>query len=268
MRSFYLKFALVFIALFALVGLACFSPSPDPTATPEPPPSEEPTQEVVIQPQPTPTNTVVVDVVEPTEDPEPPMNDVSDEPPAFYTEEFDGDLDGYSYYLERGDESTMDFYLENGRLNVDLESQDQYLYFFYEEYTYSSVAVEITAENRGTNSNSISLVCNYSDKYGWYEFVIQNDGMYAIWANSFLDDGFDMLQSGGSENIRTGRATNTYSAICDGNHLELYINGYYENEVTDNKYNLKDGLVGFSISSFDAIPVIVEVESFTIAETY
>jgi hypothetical protein len=266
MRKFYLRFALLLITCFAIVGLACFSSSSDPTATPEPPATEAPTQEVVIQQEPTPTNTMMAVVEEPEPTIEEPQEEPEEEPPAYYTEEFEGSLDGYSYYLERGDESMMDFYTEDGRLMVDLESQDQYLYFFYENYTYSTVAVEIVAENRGSNSNSISLVCNYTDRYGYYEFVIQNDGMYSIWANSFLDEGFDLLQSGGSKNIKTGRATNTYSAICDGNHLILYINGIYENEVTDNKYNLQDGLVGFSISSFNAIPVIVEVESFTIAQ--
>jgi hypothetical protein len=62
-----------------------------------------------------------------------------------------------------------------------------------------------------------------------------------------------------------GRAVNQYTAICEGNRLALYINGVLEKEVVDNKYNLKEGQVGVSVSSFDVIPILVEVDSFSIS---
>ena len=42
------------------------------------------------------------------------------------------------------------------------------------------------------------------------------------------------------------------------------INGIFENEVTDRKYNLSEGQVGFSVSSFDVTPIIVNVDYFSI----
>ena len=96
----------------------------------------------------------------------------------------------------------------------------------YDEYTYDSVQLDLYAENRGKNTNNISLVCNYSDRDGWYEFNISNGGLYDILVYSEIDGDYFRLQSGGSTNINMGRATNLYTAVCDGNYLALYINGY------------------------------------------
>lgn len=260
MPKLYLKFALLFITVFVLVGLACMSSTPDPTATPQPiVVVEEPTQEPVVQ-QPTPTNTVVV------EEPEPTIEEPVENPLAYYTEEFEGPIDSYSWFMMHGNENLMDLYTENGRLVFDLQGTEQYVYVLYDSYSYSSVAIELVAENRGKNSNAISLVCNYTDRDGWYEFNIQNDGMYSIWAYSVVDGYYDKLQTGGSTNINMGKAVNIYTAVCDDNHLILYINGAYENEITDRQYNLHEGQVGFSVSSFDVTPILVEVDSFTIAQ--
>ncbi len=261
MRKFYLKFALVFITVFVLIGIACMSSSPDPTATPEPiVVVEQPTEEPVVVQQPTPTNTVVV------EQPQATIEEPVENSPAFYTEEFDGNIDNYTWFMMNGDENLMDLYTDNGRLVFDLQGTYQYVYVLYDSYTYSSVAVDLVAENRGKNTNNVSLVCNYSDRDGWYEFNISNGGLYDILVYSEIDGDYFGLQSGGSTHVVTGRAVNEYTAVCDGNYLALYINGYLEKEVVDNKYNLREGQVGFSVSSFDVTPILVEVDSFTIAQ--
>ena len=261
MRKFYLKFILLFITLFVLVGLACMSNTPDPTATTAPiVVVEQPTEESVTVQQPTPTNTLVV------EQPQPTVEENDNTPPAYYTEEFDGNIDNYSWFMMNGDENLMDLYTDSGRLVFDLQGTYQYVYVLYDPYTYSSVVLDLVAENRGKNTNNVSLVCNYSDRDGWYEFNITNGGLYDILVYSEMDGDYFGLQSGGSTHIVTGRAVNEYSVVCDGNYLALYINGYLEKEVVDNKYNLREGQVGFSVSSFDVTPILVEVDSFTIAQ--
>ena len=140
------------------------------------------------------------------------------------------------------------------------------MYVLYEEFYYSDVIIEVYAENLGKNTNNVSLVCNYSDRFGWYEFNISNGGLYDILIYSELDGGYFTLTSGGSKNVRTGRDVNVYTAVCRGNQLALYINGVLEKEFTDRKYNLRDGQVGFGVSSFNVLPILVEVDYFAIDE--
>jgi len=67
-----------------------------------------------------------------------------------------------------------------------------------------------------------------------------------------------MLWQGGSQSINIGKASNDYVGVCDGQKLTLYINGVREHSVTDPV--LRDGYVGVSVSSFEIVPVLVEVE--------
>lgn len=259
-----IKIMLLFISVFILVGLACsFSTSPDPTATPYVI-TATPEPEQVVVAQPTPTNTQVV-----VQQPNPPEEEeeedpVSSDPPAYFLEDFDGGLDSWSYFLMNGTETNMDLYTENSRLIFDLQGTYQWVYVLYDEYIYPSVRLDLYAENRGKNSNNVSLVCNYSDREGWYEVNITNGGMYNFLVYSEMDGDYFTLQSGGSTNINMGKATNIYTLICDGNYLALYINGAFEKEITDNRYNLREGQVGFSVSSFDVTPILVEVDYFSI----
>ena len=250
------------IILFSLVSISCLVSGEAGTAPTSAPVVEQPAQptataEVVVQ-QPTqevlPTEEVVTEEV------------ISNEPPAFFREEFEGDVDNWTYFLTSGDEDKMDLYTEDGYLVFDLEGEQQYVYVMYDPYIYENVKLEVSAENRGMNTNNISLICNYSDKYGWYEFSVTNGGMYYFYVYSELDGGYALLTSGGSTNVETGRHENVYTATCEGNKLSLYINGHLENEFTDNKYNLTEGQIGFGVSSFDVLPIIVYVDYVDILE--
>jgi hypothetical protein len=281
-----LKIFFLFISFFIAVSLAC-GPigKQDPTATAPPPIQvEEPVQvesppvvdepeEVVVIEEPTPTDPPTrqvqptpTDTVAPVEeDTEEPPSVFDEEPLAFFVEEFEGDLSSWSYFLMSGDESKMDLYTDNGRLIFDLQGENQYVYLLYDEYTYSDVRLDVQAENLGKNSNNVSLICNYSDRLGWYEFNISNGGEYWILVYSELDGDWFQLANGGSVNVRTGRDTNIYTAICQGNQLALYVNGILEREHTDTRYNLKEGQVGVSVSSFSVLPILVEVDYFSIS---
>ncbi len=261
------RMMIIMTALLALTALACsLTGTADPTATPVPPtPTDAPTPAPTFTEMPAPTNTVpplptaTTEVQEETEAP-------TQESPAFFTEEFDDDMTGWDYFLMSGDEDDMDLVVENGRLIFDLQGEDQWVYVLYEGQTYDEVQIEAFAENRGKNSNNVSLICHYSDRDGWYEFNITNGGMYYILVFSMQDMEYFLLDSGGSTNINMGRDVNIYTAQCDGNKLTLYINGVEEKEVVDQKYNLRGGQVGISVSSFDVLPILVEIDYFSISQ--
>ena len=65
----------------------------------------------------------------------------------------------------------------DGFLLFDLESPGQWVYTIYDPETYDDVKVEVSAENRGTNDNNVSLICRYDPTEGWYEFNIANSGL-------------------------------------------------------------------------------------------
>lgn len=259
-----IKTFVIVISFVILVGLACgASNGGDPTATSE---------VIEVPAEPTPTNTSKPVVMpspttgqKPTNTTAPPTEEVEPELPAFYTEEFEGNLDNWSYFLMNGDENDMDLYTDDGYLVFDLQGENQWVYVLYDAYTYSEVRIDALAENRGKNSNNVSLICNYTDRFGWYEFNISNGGMFQIYAYSEVDESYFILDSGGSTHVNMGKDKNTYTAICRGNQLELYINGYEEASLTDNQYNLTEGQVGISVSSFNVLPILVEIDYFSIS---
>ncbi len=188
----------------------------------------------------------------------------SGEAPAFFTEEFDGDLGNWSYWVNYGDENGVSLSADRSKLNVLLNSLDTSVYIFYDPYIYSDVVLEMQAENTGRNNNNVSLVCRYDEnRETWYEFSIANNGLYWIYA---FDGGYQELFSGGSKMIKQGKDTNVYTVGCIGNTLSLYINGQEERTIQDKAYGFKEGQVGFNVTSFNVLPIEIDVEYFTIAE--
>lgn len=270
------KPTLIVISFIALVSLACgVSGQPDPTATPVGSVQEKaPDERVLAQEQVELQTAVETDepepTITPTTAPSPsltavPIQETQEEPPAYFVEEFDTSIDSWSYFLMNGDENKMDLYTENGTLVFDLQGDYQYVYVLYDEYIYPEVRIDALATNLGKNSNNVSLVCHYSDQLGWYEFNVTNGGLYDILVYSEIDGDYFTLASGGSTNVRTGRNDNTYTAVCNGNQLALYVNGILEREYVDTVYNLSEGQVGISVSSFDVLPILVAIDYFSIS---
>jgi S1-C subfamily serine protease len=175
----------------------------------------------------------------------------------FFVEEFDQTLDNWSYFLMNGDESKMDLYTDSGRLVFDLGGEDLWVYVTYDDYTYTDVRIDAEAENLGRNNNNVSLICRYSDR-GWYEFNIANNGLYNILIYDNTTESYERIADGGSTAIRSGRDVNTYTGVCSGDTLTLYINGVEVNSVQETRFRLKEGQVGLSVSSFDVLPINVE----------
>ncbi len=200
---------------------------------------------------------------EPTED-----ASSSYEAPAFYVEEFDGDLGNFTYdVLNFGNGSSEDATIEaeDGALKFVNNNQDLYTYVYYEPYLYTDVRIDIEAENLATNDNSITLFCRYSDDLGWYEYNIDNDGEWTLYYyDNVVAQKYVQLYDGGSTAIRMGRDTNTYTMICQGQEMSLYINGQFTHSFSHK--DLKEGQVGFGVSSYDSYPVRVNVNWFEISE--
>jgi S1-C subfamily serine protease len=188
----------------------------------------------------------------------------SGEAPDFYTEEFEGDLGNYSYFEYHGKDDDVGLSTEAGALVFELDDENLWTYVMYDPYTYTDAIITMVAENRGRNTNNVTLVCRYNaNDNTWYEFNISNGGEYWIYAHDG-DAGFVTVATGGSRVVRQGKDTNTYTAACIGRELTLYINGVEVNSINETQHGLDEGQVGFGVSSFDVLPIEVAVDSFTI----
>jgi hypothetical protein len=256
----------VFVAILVLVvGLACgidFGTKPT-EAGPEP--IVPATQPPVEQASPIPPTEAAPTAVPPTDTPVP----VS----PFFKETFDTDVLGnWVNFIKKddpkSDDSKAKIYIENGKLVFDITDNYLYSYLIYDKQTYEDVRVEVSVDNRGKNNNNVSLICRYS-KDGWYEFNIASNGLFNILAydaTNAVHKGYNALVTDGSNAIKMGKETNVYVAVCSGKTLSLYINGEESASFTDNRFGFNDGKVGFSVSSFNVYPIIIELDYFDIQQ--
>ncbi len=251
-----------FTSLLLVVGLACSLTGGGSTPT-QPEQPQEPVQQPTNPPAP------VVTEAPPTEAPvvAPPT-----EAPVvskFFTEEFDQDP-GSDWAIDilgpgadaHKDTVKVDF--NDGVMRVELPEQDLYYYYTYSGFSYDNVRVDLRADNRGVNSNNISLTCRVSDE-GWYEWSVGSDGLWYLYA---VTDKYNDIASGGTTFLKLGKEVNEFTLICNDKKISMFVNGQEikQSPVTDNKFVLREGSVGFNISSISKVPVIVEVQWFKISE--
>lgn len=261
-----LLFPLAFIAVFIFIvssacGLSSKKTTEEPkvivvTATSESAklPQTQPTAEVQVTEAPT---------AEPTEE-----VSATSEAQAFYVEEFEGDLSNFTYDVfvdgsSSSDNATID--AEDGVLKFKNNGDYLYTYVYYEPFTYTDVRLDIEAENLATNDNSVTMVCRYNPDLGWYEYNINNDGTWKLYYyDNVVAKNFVKLYDGGSTAINMGRDTNTYTMICQGQEISLYINGVFTH--TSEHKDLKEGQIAFGVSSYDSYPVLMNVNWIEISQ--
>jgi hypothetical protein len=263
---------LFFVSILLVIGLACSFG--DGANTPAPQPTEAPVQVDEPTSPPEPTEPPVTEAPLPTEAPatEPP----TPEPVAseFFTEEFDNPLSGDWDVLTvtgsaKADADKVTVESDNGKLVWDFDSEYLYYYLFYNAFEYEDVQLDVRADNRGRNNNSISLICRHDAEVGWYEFNIANSGVYDILYAEVTPSGeiaYDTIANGGSLAIKQGKEVNEYSITCKGTTLTLTINGKEVTSITEKKYGLRSGQVGVSVSSFNVLPILIEMDWIKISE--
>lgn len=241
----------VFVALLLVVSLACLGTTP--TAAPVSP----------VNPS------APTEAQAPTaEQPPTASADQPSDAPDFFTEEFDGGIDNWTYFTTKNDTSADDTgaqpVADNGFLVMDI---GKYLnvYAMYDPYIYEDVRLDVRVDNRGTNNNNINLVCRYSEE-GWYEVAIANNGLYWLYAYDGAKGSYTLLADGGSNKIKAGKDTNEYTFICNGRNLIVQINGFDTNTFTDNQFVFRDGQIGIGLSSFRDTPVKVEFDWVKISQ--
>jgi hypothetical protein len=259
-----------FFVLLGMVSLACGvsfdmgnqAPTSAPVQPTQPPPP------TLMPPTPIPPTVAPPPTSAPAEPAEVPASPTPEQS-KFFTEEFDDGKKDWSVFLTSGDASDLDFYADKGMLVFDITGQYVYSYAVYDPEVYDDVRIDVSVTNRGDNTNNVSLLCRYDEKKGWYEANIFNSGLYDIlygeWKAGQTDAAYAELYSGGSNNIRTGMATNEYTLICEGNNVSLYINGKKVRTV-GSEFGLSRGQIGIGASSFQRYPVALDFDWVKISE--
>ena len=188
--------------------------------------------------------------------------DASEPGEEYFSYDFDHDIYEWDYFLTNGDPSGVITLLKDGKLKITINSLYTYAYYIYNNLAVEDVRLDIRAANLGTNNNNVSLICRYSTS-GWYEFNIASNGLYWIYQyDPTLSDPYKQLWNGGSFSINLGQEENEYTAICKGDQLKLLINGIEAISLTTDQ-TLTRGGIGFSVSSYNVIPIVVEIDNFT-----
>lgn len=243
------------LLLGCLILLAACQPA---TATQTPEPSFFPTS------TPPPTPVPATNTPEPTPTLEPSPTPL----PRFFTSQFDSSLAGW-VILQAGNDSVPNINNDNGDLVMQMDSPYTWVYALYGPEDYADVRIEAQFENRAGSPSAIGLVCRYSDEAGWLEYNISTDGTYNVLYGSWLSVGIaDYLPviSGSSKEIGPSGSAQKIGMTCSGNTLQLYINGTLVRSVDVTRYDLAEGKIGLTASSFENTPVIAAFDWVTVGE--
>lgn len=262
------------IVVILLTGLACNAVSAlgSPTATPIP--TNTPELTATNTPEP-PTATPPPVQAQPTSAPAEPTRPATtggifdtnarNSGDIYYTERF-RNLNNWTTILMRGNQNGFSSQVFDARLRTEIETQDTWVYYILESQGVSDVQVDITAENRASNTNFVGVLCRYTED-SWYEVNILNSGYYYVYYFTNGGKKLDIMYRGATYDIHMGRKTNDYTLVCQGELLTVYINGKEAVSLrlrTGDYPFLPEGKVGLSVSTSNIIPVVIDFLQFVV----
>jgi len=144
--------------------------------------------------------------------------------------------------------------VDAGYLVFDLTAPNQWVYALYGGQDYQNVRVDAQVEVRA-GDGALGIVCRYNKKDGWYEFNIYSDQTYMLLYGQWLAQGvvhYTPLYHGDSEKIKNG--ANEIGLLCEDSLITPFINGVQMRKWDEQKFDLTDGKIGISASSFASVP--------------
>jgi hypothetical protein len=234
------------------------------TETPTPKPLLSPTNTLPPTPAPaTPTPEPTLPP-EPTATPEPTSTPL----PRFFTHQFDSSLAGWSI-LQAGNETIPNVSIQNGALRLQMDAPFVWLYAVYPAEEYADVYIETEYVNSALSPASAGLVCRYDETEGWLEYNVLTDGTYNVLYGKWLDAGiaeYLPVIEGSSSDIKPSGDVQQIAMTCAGATVYLHLNGIVIRSVDVSRFELGEGKVGVTASSFEYTPVIAAFDYVTISE--
>jgi hypothetical protein len=113
------------------------------------------------------------------------------------------------------------------------------------------------------------LICRYSESDGWLEYNVSTDGTYNVlygkWLASGIVDYLPIL-SAPSKEIQPSGASQEIGMICSGTTVSLFVNQTLIRKADVSRYELSEGKVGITVSSFENTPVIAAFDWVKVSE--
>lgn len=190
-------------------------------------------------------------------------------PERYFIEEFDVMPTYWSTLYASGDSERVDVLNQDGLLTFEIYEPITWLYTIYGAFEYERVHFETRVVSRGTEINSMGLVCHYDEQNGWYEFNISNDGAYNLLYGQWLAVGiarYTPIINDTSERIERGSAINEIGLDCYEHIVQLYINGKLIRKMDVSNFGLTGGKIGLSLGSFEKMPVILSFDWVKVSE--
>jgi hypothetical protein len=183
-------------------------------------------------------------------------------PEPFFLEKFTTDPLYWTAYQLHGENDLYSIIPGENGLRFEINGADLYAYYMYTGQNYENVRIDLEAENLGVNNNNIGIICRASDE-GWYEFSAFSSGLYYIFRVTNTE-GYQVIASGGIRSMKVGKYTNIFSVICEDNQLTFLVNDQEIRNITDEAFI--SGQIGINVSSYQYLPVSVEIHSIEISE--
>ena len=178
--------------------------------------------------------------------------------PRFFTYEFDTAPADW-VVLQAGSAAAPAVRNENSQLLLQMDAPYTWVYSIYPAQDYDNVRVEARFTNQAGSPASIGLICRYSQTDGWLEYNVSTDGTYNVLYGQWLADGVaDYLPvlSSPSNAIQPSGTSQEIGLLCAGTTLSLFIDQVLIRNVDVSRFELTQGKVGLTASSFENTPVI------------
>lgn len=252
------SFLIIGIILTGLIlQPSLFFPPPAPTST------DVPAESLTATSVPTPTISPILPVV-----------DV----PLSFTEDFESrtgwDAD-WALQLRHGNTKKYQgfhYAIADGDMAVDISYPFVWAYFLYQPATSGNIELEAVVADLNS-VDTFGLVCQFGDQ-GWYEFDIHGGGNFTVRYVDSMESNQDSdefrIGYGIIPNFKDSFVTvreNSVRAICNGNHLSLFVNDQPVMDKFSNKFVLEQGRFGVSIRSYEKYPSRFTLKSITVRES-
>lgn len=181
----------------------------------------------------------------------------------YFQENFNADPTGWKIIVTHGEPGLLDLRVQAGAWVFDLGGTDLHAFALFQNEIYKNVRVDVRARNRGSTAYSLSLICRYNEEEGWYQYDIFNSGIYKLYYYVWDADQKAepaLLAEGVSGSILRGQQANEIGMVCSERDLILYVNGQLVNSFSENLHLLRDGLVGVGVSSYDELPIRLDLD--------
>lgn len=223
-------------------------------------------------PLPSPTATLPPTLIPVTDTPAPTATQTLEPSPTpfsrFFTNEFDSPLVDWAI-LQAGNDFVPNIKTENSSLLLQMDSPYSWSYAVYGAQTYANVRIDAQFENRAGSPSSVGLLCRYSEENGWFEYNVSTDGTYNLLYGSWLDTGiadYLPITDGSSNLIQPSGAPQQIGLLCSETTVTLLINETIIRSVDVARYELTEGNVGVTASSYENTPITAAINWITVSE--